>query len=122
MNMEFEIKFKSSKKMEVTVSSGGVTETHDSYYFEKDGYVIILSAANEENYEEVKESAMKDWETTKAMVEYGFGLKNCNAFSVEYFGVEFKCSGSVIFAIVGGIVELILLAGAGLAVFYKVKK
>ena len=65
--------------------------------------------------EEMKEKDEKAYEEAlKEEIEI-------NAFKMTIGEDEFKCTGSVVFAIVGGIVELVLLAGAGLSVFYFIK-
>lgn len=118
--MEVSVKFKSSKKAEMAVK--GESETDTVYYFEKDGYVVFLPIDKEEDYKTAKEECLKDWEATKVAVEAGMGGTDCSAFSAKVMGADLKCTGSVVFAIVGGVVELVLLAAAGLSVFYVVKK
>ena len=68
-------------------------------------------------YEDLKEKDEKAYE--ELLKENDIEV---NAFKMTMDNEEYTCTGSVVFAIVGGIVELVLLAGAGLAVFYKVKK
>ena len=120
---EISVKVKSSKKLEMITKVDGTTTTREGYYLEKDGFIVFMDADNETEYKDEKKEILDNWEEAKDMIETTkMGGINCNAFSVEVMGEEFKCTGSVVFAIVGGIVELVLLAGAGLAIFYKVKK
>ena len=122
---EISVKVKSGKKLEMTTEVAGTTITNEGYYLEKDGYIVFLDAQNDEDYKAEKKEILDNWDECKAILDAGMsemGGTDCNAFGVKVMGEDFKCTGSVVFAIVGGIVELILLAGAGLAVFYKVKK
>lgn len=115
------VKFKSGKKAEMKIE--GEKETNTIYYFEKDGYVVFLpTVEKDEDYKDAKEAALENWETTKTYVKLGMGGEDCTAFSAKVNGAELKCTGSVVFAIIGGVLELVLLAGAGLSVFYAVKK
>lgn len=120
---EISVKVKSGKKLEMTTKVDGSTLTDEGYYFEKEGYIVFMEASNNDEYKAEKEELIKNWEITKSMIKTtGMGGIDCNAFGVEVMGEDFTCIGSIVFAIVGGIIELVLLAGAGLAIFYKVKK
>ena len=119
--LEVSVKFKSGKKAEMKIE--GEEEINTIYYFVKDGYVVFLpTVEKDEDYKDAKEDALKDWEATKAAVKLGMGGEDCTAFSAKVMGAELKCTGSVVFAVIGGVIELVLLAGAGLSIFYKVKK
>jgi len=122
--MEVSVKIKSGKKMEITMKGEGMpTITEEGYYLEKDGYVVFMNAQNDEDYKTEKKDILNNWEARKAEIKLtGEGGKDCNAFGLEAMGGDFKCTGSVVFAIIGGVLELVLLAGAGLSVFYAVKK
>ena len=122
--MEVSVKVKSGKKMEITMKGEGMpTVTDEDYYLEKDGYIVFLEAENDDQYKDEKKNILDNWETVKPLLENSPEAgKDCNAFGVKVMGEDFKCTGSVVFAIIGGVLELVLLAGAGLAVFYTVKK
>ncbi len=118
--VDVSVKFKSGKKAEMKIEG---EESEEIYYFEKDGYVVFLDIENKDDYKDAKEEYIEHWDEVKVMVEtMGLGGKDCNAFNAIVMGQELQCTGSIVFAVVGGIVELVLLAGAGLSVFYFIKK
>lgn len=121
---EVTVKVLSSKKIKMTIKGETTTTTEEGYYFEKDGYIVFLGSDNDDEYKTDKKEILDNWEVTKGLIDSGArsGGKDCNAFGVKVFGEDFKCTGSVVFAIIGGVLELVLLAGAGLSVFYAVKK
>lgn len=120
---EISVKVKSGKKLEMTTEVAGEKDVEKGYYLEKDGFIVFMDAQNDAEYEAEKKEILDNWDTAKAMIEStGLGGIECNAFGVKVMGEEFSCTGSVVFAIIGGVIELVLLAGAGLAVFYTIKK
>ena len=121
---EVTVKVKSGKKIEMIIKGETTTTTEKGYYLEKDGYIVFMEADNDDEYKAEKKEILDNWDTYKGYLDAGMasGGKDCNAFGVTVFGEDFKCTGSVVFAVIGGIVELVLLAGAGLAIFYNVKK
>ena len=121
---EVTVKVLSNKKIKMTMKGETTTTTEEAYYFEKDGYIVFLDSENDDDYKTDKKDILDNWEVAKGLIDSGAypGGKDCNAFGVKVFGEDFKCTGSVVFAVIGGVIELVLLAGAGLAIFYKVKK
>ena len=106
------------KKVEGTMSDGKNKTTMDTYYYCQDNIVVFDYfgvVQNDKDYKEWKKDVRENWDTYKEM-----GME-INAFKMGDKD-EATCAGSIVFAVVGGIVELVLLAGAGLAVFYAVKK
>ncbi len=103
------------------VIQGGIKEVIEAD--ESTKAFLELGKMSEDDYKEMVKSIeeMKK-EEPKAYEEALKDEIKINAFKMTMGEDEFACTGSVVFAIVGGIVELVLLAGAGLAIFYKVKK
>ena len=84
---------------------------------------LELGKMSEDDYKEmVKLIEEMKKEEPKAYEEALKDEIKINAFKMTIDKDEFTCTGSIVFAIVGGIVELVLLAGAGLSVFYFIKK
>ena len=82
------------------------------YYYYKDGYVFNLMAATEEEYE--TEAAYIN-ENFDEAVASPFYASKINAFKQVAVGMDeyvttYTCNGAVIFAIVGGIGVLALIA------------
>lgn len=125
--MEMVVKVTSSSKVDVKVKVSGTSmEMEDVRYIEHDRQLLILLddggeplQMTDKEYKDAKEEIIKNWDEVK---KSDMMIMDINAFSMGDEEQSLDCTGSVVFAIVGGIVELILLAGAGLAVFYKVKK
>lgn len=125
---EATIKVKSGSKVDVKFVADGEKEEYKNVrYVENDGKIYVLmefvgEEMTDEAYKAKKEEILKNWAT----YETAGALWEVNAFGIEatsdIASLDLGCPGSVVFAIVGGVLELVLLAGAGLAVFYTVKK
>ena len=83
----------------------------ESFYYYKDGYVFITMATTEEEYREEIEDINENFE--KAIKTPFYGAK-INAFNIVYEGIldydsVFTCNSAITFAIVGGVVGLIMI-------------
>jgi len=115
--VETSIKIKNGS--EFVMTQEGEDESIKGRYIVKGREILILPLEmTDKDFEETKEEALKNWKDAKSS-----GMVfNASAFKTELDGEDFICAGSIVFAAVGGVLELVLLAGAGLAVFYAVKK
>ena len=101
------------------------------WYFVKDGLVVTsfgLGSTTEdmkkEDWKEVKEEALKDWdkEEIEEIAEKGSPLVfKSNAFKMQVMGEEFACGGAYATVVVLAVVD-VLLAGAAVASFLLSKK
>ena len=87
-------------------------EPLEMYYYYKDGYVFNLLATNDEEYE--AEVADINANFDEAVATPFYAVKT-NAFKQVAQGFDndvmtYTCQGAIIFAIVGGIVRLLLIA------------
>ena len=87
-------------------------EPLEMYYYCKDGYVFHLMASNDEEYE--AEVAYINENFDEALAAPFYAVKT-NAFKQVPAGFEndatiYTCTGAIIFAIVGGIDRLLLIA------------
>ena len=87
-------------------------EPLEMYYYYKDGYVFNLMATNDEEYE--AEVAYINENFDEAVASPFYAVKT-NAFKQVAVGMDkdattYTCIGAVIFAIVGGIDRLLLIA------------
>ena len=87
-------------------------ETFEMYYYYKDGYVFNLMATNDEEYE--AEIAYINENFDEAVGSPFYAVKT-NAFKQIAVGMDedattYTCIGAIIFAIVGGIDRLLLIA------------
>ncbi|MBO5954420.1 MAG: hypothetical protein J6Q13_00445 [Clostridia bacterium] len=121
--VQLEVKVKNGSKVNVKMSQDGASmEFEDMRYIEHDREIYVFFDADEmtdEQFEDAKKLYIEHWDEIPDDDPF---LLDVNAFSISNEGSSLKCTGSVVFAVIGGIVELVLLAGAGLSVFYKVKK
>ena len=87
-------------------------EPFEMYYYYKDGYVFNLMATNDEEYE--AEIAYINENFDEAVGSPFYAVKT-NAFKQVAVGMDeeattYICTGAIIFAIVGGIDRLLLIA------------
>ena len=87
-------------------------EPFEMYYYYKDGYVFNLMATNDEEYE--AEVAYINENFDEAVASPFYAVKT-NAFKQIAVGMDedattYTCIGAIIFAIVGGIDRLLLIA------------
>ena len=87
-------------------------EPIEMYYYYKDGYVFHLMATNDEEYEAEVADINKNFDEAVATPFYASKI---NAFKQVAVGLDedvttYTCKGAIIFAIVGGIDRLLLIA------------
>ena len=87
-------------------------EPFEMYYYYKDGYVFHLMATNDEEYE--AEVAYINENFDEAVASPFYAVKT-NAFKQVAVGMDedattYTCIGAIVFAIVGGIDRLLLIA------------
>lgn len=103
-----EVTVLNSKKMKIKTTTNsnftGVTTSENEYYIcSEGGKVAIVGALNDEMYEAMTDTE-EERENLVKLATYEF-----NAFAMQGPMGEYKCTGAVVFAIVGGIIELILV-------------
>ena len=87
-------------------------EPFEMYYYYKDGYVFNLMATNDEEYEAEVAAINANFDEAVATPFYA---SKTNAFKQIAVGMDedattYTCIGAIIFAIVGGIDRLLLIA------------
>ena len=87
-------------------------EPLEMYYYCKDGYVFNLMATNDEEYESEVAYINENFDEASSTPFYAF---KTNAFKQVVVGMDedvttYTCTGAIIFAIVGGIACLSLIA------------
>ena len=125
--MEMVVKVTSGSEVDVKVKVAGASvEMEDLRYIEHDGQLLVLLdydnmepiKMTDKEYKDAKKEAIENWDEIK---KSGM-LMDINAFEMGQGEETLDCTGTVVFAIVAGVVELVLLAGAALAIVYAVKK
>lgn len=86
-----------------------------SRYYYKDGYVFFTMAETDAEYEKEVEWINSNFEKAINPVETPFYAGKINAFGLtsegpDGFKVDYDCSNAVVFAVVGGVVEAMLIA------------
>lgn len=121
----------------VTKTPSSTTEVETEVWIYVDGNIALLigptktmtEAQYEERIKNIKEekkgNAKAFEEKLEAAVKSELAFK-ANAFKIisgeGEDAIEFKCTGSTVFAIVGGIVEAVLITGAVLTIVFVVRK
>ena len=87
-------------------------EPFEMYYYYKDGYVFNLMATNDEEYEAEIAYINENFDEASSTPFYAF---KTNAFKQVAVGTDadvttYTCQGAIVFAIVGGIGILLLIA------------
>ena len=108
----FKISLKYSPDGKVIGENTNFDEPFEMYYYYKDGYVFNLMATNDEEYE--AEVAAINANFDEAVATPFYAMKS-NAFKQVGVGLDddvttYTCIGAIIFAIVGGIDRLLLIA------------
>lgn len=95
------------------------TET-EHYYFVKGREIVVLwdsgAKLSKEEYKDLKEDVLGNWSTFK------LNKYDVSAFKMEKGSDEFTSNGSIIFAVVGGIITVTLVVFAGLSIAASCKK
>ena len=108
----FEGVLKYSPDGKITIKNTSFDEPMTFYYYYKDGYVFTLVATNEEEYEAAVAEINADFEEALAMPFYASKI---NAFKLVAEGEDgyvttYTCAGAIVFAVIGGIDRLLLIA------------
>lgn len=110
---------------------GEETENYEMYYYRDGNKVWMLAPTelmSEEDYDKLIEEIKKMKKEDKAAYEAEVGdpTFTINAFSAtQKMGDEttkISCNATTIFAVVAGVIELVLIAGAVMSTLYVVKK
>ena len=118
LGKEVEVSIKIKNSSEFVMTSEGEDEKIEGRYVVKGREIAIIPMEiSDKDFKEMKEEALKNWEDVK---ESGMVYK-ANAFKTELDGEDFVCTGSIVFAIVGGVVLVALLTFGTLSVLYFVK-
>ena len=109
--MEFEGNLKFYTDGTIVINNTNFDEEIKNYYYYKDGYVFTLLAQTEEEYEQEVKYIDENFEEAVASPFYAAKI---NAFRQVAEGLDsdvttYTCTGAIIFAIAGGIVELVLI-------------
>ena len=99
-------------------------EVLKSRYYYKGGYVFFTNAVNDEQYKEEVAEINKNFDKA---INTPFYAEEINAFRLvvtegDGYMQIYTCESAIIFAIVGGIVELLLIALTGVSVMLYIKK
>ena len=110
VKFEGEIRFNSDGT--VLSKNTNFEEPIEMYYYYKDGYVFHLMATNDEEYEAEVSDINKNFDEAVATPFYASKI---NAFKQVAVGLDedvttYTCKGAIVFAIVGGIDRLLLIA------------
>lgn len=94
----------------------------EARYYYKDGYIFFVRAETDEDYEKEVASINEDFD---GAINTPFYADEINAFKLvcqeEDFSITYTCTSAIMIAIVGGIVELVLI-GLTCASFVACKK
>ena len=85
-----------------------------SFYYYKDGYIFFTMAETDFDYEKEVEWINSNFEEAINPIEMPFYASKVNAFRLQSEGpdglkVNYDCVNAVIFAVVAGVIELILI-------------
>ena len=109
---EFKGSLKYTPDGKVISENTNYDEPLEMYYYYKDGYVFHLIATNDEEYETEVAYINENFEEASATPFYACEI---NAFKQGAVGTDaavttYTCVGSIIFAVIGGIDRLLLIA------------
>ncbi len=126
LNTEYEVVFKGGKKADIkTVTTVGslTNKTEQEVWVHFDSYEVYINSLqtpktiNKEDFIDFVDDLEDDLPKI-----YEVSLNKINVFKMEYAGVELVNTGAIIFAIVGGVVELILIGFAAMSVVASTSK
>ena len=108
----FEGSLKYTADRKVISENTNFDEPLEMYYYYKDGYVFHLMATNDEQYEAEVAYINENFDEA---VKTPFYASKTNAFKQVAVGMDenvttYTCKGAIIFAIIGGIDRLLLIA------------
>ena len=114
---EYSVKIKNGS--EAVMSIEGVEETQKCRYVVKGREIFVIpEEMTDEEYKEAKKEILDNWD----MVKVSPFFSKTNAFKVEMMNEEFTCAGSIVLAVVGGIVTAAVITFATLSTIVVVKK
>lgn len=124
--VEFEGRMKFYSDATMLTKNNSFKEEFKSYYYYKNGYFFSTMAETEEEYQEEVKNINADFE---GAVNAPFYASKINAFRLISVGPDgytmvYSCTPAIVFAIVGGAVELALLGTSivSLTLHIKAKK
>ena len=122
----FEGNMKFSSDSTMLTKNTSFNEGVESYYYYKNGYIFFTMAETEEEYQAEVEKINADFE---GALNQPFYASKINAFKLVSTGPDgytmvYECTSALVFAVVGGVVELALLGGSivSLMLYIKTKK
>ena len=109
--VEFEGTLKYYPDGTVLIKNSNFDEEMKNYYYYKEGYVFSLMAQTKEEYNEEVSYINENFEEAVASPFYASKI---NAFKQAPDGLDeyvttYTCNGAIVFAIAGGVVELVLM-------------
>lgn len=125
-NTEYEIVFKGGKLADIkTTTTIGSTKatTESEVWVHFDSYNVYINmlknpkTIDKEDFIEYVDDLEDDFPTI-----YEESLNKVNVFKMEYMGVELVNTGAIVFAVVGGVVELIFIAFAAMSIVASTSK
>lgn len=126
--IEYTIKFKSNEKMYMETSTSEGTDKEEVWIYRDGNLVFMLGGTDYMNEAEYKE-AVKELKAAKKENKKAYEAAadfEVNAFQVTaespYAKLEAVSAGSIVLAVVGGVIELALIAGATMSILYRRKK
>ena len=124
--VEFEGRMEFYSDSTMLTKNNSFNEGLESYYYYKDGYVFFMLSETEEEYQEEVANINRDFE---GAVNMPFYASKINAFRLVSTGPDgytlvYTCTPAIVFAVVGGIVEMALLGVSitALLMYLKTKK
>ena len=109
--VEFEGRLEFYSDSTMLTKNTSFNEGLESYYYYKDGYVFFILSQTEEGYQEEVANINRDFEEA---VNTPFYASKINAFRLATTGPDgytlvYTCTPAIVFAVVGGVVEMALL-------------
>ena len=110
--VEFEGTLKFYPNGKVTNENSNFEEVLEDYYYYKDGYVFILMAQTDEEYEAEVADIKENFDELISAPLYASKI---NAFTMAFNGLDndvttYTCNGAINFVIAGSVVALVLVA------------
>lgn len=118
---KIEVVFKGGKKADIiktTLPLGSQTTEHWVHF---DGYNVFIGMSTKSMDKDDFCDFVEDLEEDYPKI-YKESLTNVNVFKMEYMGIELVNSGAIVFAVVGGAVEIVLIAFAAMSIMASKSK
>lgn len=127
VSSEFDIEMTFHMNDKVSINNKTSNIKSESYYYYQDGYIYFCQAQNEDEYNAEVKEIKADWDNIMAIVNKEtltfeeesmlLSMYKINAFKLESQSRDIEltqtCNGTIIFTVIGGVVELLVI---GLAV------